>query len=41
MRGVPLTIPLAWTWAEWFVLHTRRFRDEIRSDCPRHREFIR
>jgi hypothetical protein len=41
MRGIPLTIPLAWTRSWLFVLQAVRFCDEIRSDCLRHREFIR
>jgi hypothetical protein len=41
MRGIPLTIPLPWSWAGWFVLQAGSFCDEICSDCLRHREFIR
>jgi hypothetical protein len=41
MRGVPLAVPLAWTYTEWFFLQVVKFCSEIGSDCLRHRGLIR
>jgi len=41
MSGVPVAIPLAWTWCRWFFLQKRMMSSAIGSDCLRHRGFIR